>query len=250
MRKSTKRIDVQRELFDERAGINSGALWETVASPKPGPTDKNLFGHFVSHYASFSEQFALDAISNLSCCGQDVILDPFVGTGTTLSAATRLGLKSKGFDLSPFSVAVCKLRFAPQPSRSQFAQILTRRGRKEFSFDSFTEETRSLFSAKDLRLLSEQVPFSDEIDTRKWIRKILWSSPIRLTDHDYVFLCTVLAANKAAKVSTGSNPVWIRRLLDGENEQRSTLKVCWMSFKSDPVMSPRFDPPIFMSVSS
>lgn len=59
-----------------------------------------------------------------------VVLDPFMGGGTTGQEATRLGAKFVGADLNPVAWFVARMALAPQPSTldRQFRQVLARSG--------------------------------------------------------------------------------------------------------------------------
>ena len=48
---------------------------------------------------------------------RDKVLDPFVGSGTTLLAAKEMGVSSDGFDLSPLAVLASKTKSATYSSR-------------------------------------------------------------------------------------------------------------------------------------
>lgn len=53
-------------------------------------------------YAMFPMQFALDSIEKYTKRG-DAVLDPFMGRGTTLAAATMLGRNSAGIEINPIA---------------------------------------------------------------------------------------------------------------------------------------------------
>lgn len=61
---------------------------------------------------SFTGEIVEDMINkwNLNC--NDTILDPFAGAGTTLLAAKKAGIPSKGYDISPFAVLISRVKTA------------------------------------------------------------------------------------------------------------------------------------------
>jgi DNA modification methylase len=63
------------------------------------------------HPATFPEQLALDHISSWSNPG-DLVLDPFVGSGTTLKAARLLGRRAIGIDISKEYCDLCVTRLS------------------------------------------------------------------------------------------------------------------------------------------
>ena len=62
----------------------------------------------------YKEGFSVDLVKNLikefSRNSSGIILDPFVGSGTTFIAASELGFKSIGFEVNPFSNFLSKLK--------------------------------------------------------------------------------------------------------------------------------------------
>ena len=53
----------------------------------------------------------------------ELVLDPFVGSGTTLVSARDLGRNAVGFDLNPRYIQLCEARLAQQPLFSDTKQI-------------------------------------------------------------------------------------------------------------------------------
>ena len=67
-----------------------------------------IFGWY--HYIQdFTGQFAIDWLSRISR-PDDIIWEPFSGSGTTLVASKLMGLESHGYDISPFMVDVAKAK--------------------------------------------------------------------------------------------------------------------------------------------
>lgn len=66
--------------------------------------------HFFHHYtAKFIPQIPTKLIKRLTK-GNDIIADPFMGSGTTLVEAKRLGCNSYGFDTNPLAVKIAKAK--------------------------------------------------------------------------------------------------------------------------------------------
>lgn len=63
------------------------------------------------HPAPFPERMACDHIQSWSNKG-DIILDPFMGSGTTAKAAQELGRHYIGFEINPEYVEICQRRTA------------------------------------------------------------------------------------------------------------------------------------------
>ena len=65
----------------------------------------------TNHPAPFPERMAADHIASWSNKG-DVVLDPFMGSGTTAKAAQELGRHYIGFEINPEYVEICQRRTA------------------------------------------------------------------------------------------------------------------------------------------
>ena len=63
------------------------------------------------HPAVFPQRLALDHIASWSNKG-DIVLDPFMGSGTTAKAAQELGRHYIGFEINPEYVEICQRRTA------------------------------------------------------------------------------------------------------------------------------------------
>lgn len=90
----------------------------------------------------FSPQL-IEALLKAYCSPEAVILDPFVGSGTVLYEAARMGLTAYGYELNPSAWTFCKLyECANLPLRSREKAIgeLQARIEKEFPTVIFCEE--------------------------------------------------------------------------------------------------------------
>lgn len=76
-------------------GKMPGSVWEVTSDPLRVP---DYLG-FEDHFAPFPQEFPRKMISGW-CPAGGVVLDPFVGTGTTVMVARALGRQGVGLDLS------------------------------------------------------------------------------------------------------------------------------------------------------
>lgn len=81
-----------------------------IESPKRAADKKREAGETYSYYAGFSLHFAEELLRYLPFEDDAIVMDPWNGAGTTTVAATRVGLRSIGFDLNPAMVVVAKAR--------------------------------------------------------------------------------------------------------------------------------------------
>lgn len=75
------------------------------------------------HPATFPEKLAQDHIKSWSNEG-DLILDPFMGSGTTAKAAHQLNRKWVGIEINPNYVAIAKKRLEPYYNQSRLLPYL------------------------------------------------------------------------------------------------------------------------------
>ena len=75
-------------------------------------------GEITDHEAEFPEELARRVIQ-LFCPLGGMVLDPFVGTGTTAVVADRLGRGFIGIDIDPQNVSMAQERLRPTKRMSQ-----------------------------------------------------------------------------------------------------------------------------------
>lgn len=78
-----------------------------------GKNSEYKAAQFCGHPAPFPAELAEDHIASWSAPG-DVVLDPFVGSGTTAKAARDLGRRYVGFEINPDYCAIAEHRLAPR----------------------------------------------------------------------------------------------------------------------------------------
>lgn len=84
------------------------------------PVD-GLTHNFYRYPARFSPVFAKEAIKAFAAPG-DLVMDPFMGGGTTLVESSTLGCDSVGFDINSLAVFVSKVKTTPL-SKSQVKHL-------------------------------------------------------------------------------------------------------------------------------
>ena len=98
-----------------KRGVPLGDVWEI---PYLNPKAKERTG-----YPTQKPVILLKRIIQLATAPEDVVLDPFCGSGTTLVAAQALGRKAIGIDISPEAVQLTKERLhAPIISESSLLE--------------------------------------------------------------------------------------------------------------------------------
>jgi hypothetical protein len=101
--------------------VNIALLREAALDPAPlslGPRRTDSPHEFYRYPARFSPRFAAAAINCFSRPG-DVVLDPFVGGGTTAVEGQRLGRRVIAADLNPIATFVTRAKTAALPSKDR-----------------------------------------------------------------------------------------------------------------------------------
>ena len=102
-----------------KPGRNSAALHRELAPRfniwpiRSGSTNTTKDAIAFNHPATFPEKLARDHILSWSNEG-DVVLDPFLGSGTTAKMARAMGRHFIGIEVNPEYIEICKTRLAQQ----------------------------------------------------------------------------------------------------------------------------------------
>lgn len=86
------------------------AEWRHWVTPKDAKEKAVHRWYLFPH--SFTDNLVHALIDEWGLNGQDRILDPFVGAGTTLLAAKEMGVPSNGYDLSPLAILASNTKTA------------------------------------------------------------------------------------------------------------------------------------------
>lgn len=81
-------------------------------TPKLAPMGIRSRTRWYNFYAMFSESFTRATLEREAVRRDTVVLDPWLGSGTTTSIAAELGLPSIGFDINPTMVQISTGRLA------------------------------------------------------------------------------------------------------------------------------------------
>jgi hypothetical protein len=115
---------------------------------------KGLTHRYYTYPAGFSPKFVSSAIENLTKKG-DIVLDPFMGGGTSIVEGMRLGRKTVGVDLNYISFFVSKVKTTIlKPEQRKFIEKwiikFDKKLKNKIVLDKFTKTALSLINYKGL----------------------------------------------------------------------------------------------------
>lgn len=94
-----------------------------LTSPKRQHLTVTGRSSWYPYYAGFSPAFATEMLQACPLKGDRIAMDPWNGSGTTTSAATRLGFDSYGFDLNPVMAVVARARLLSYRLRESLSPL-------------------------------------------------------------------------------------------------------------------------------
>ena len=95
-----------------------------LPTPKVKPLDRSGVHGWLFYYAAFSAQFVKSLLTSLKLGPDNLILDPFVGCGTTSVEAKSLGIPSVGVELNPTAYYVSRAKVSWEPNHEQLENAL------------------------------------------------------------------------------------------------------------------------------
>jgi site-specific DNA-methyltransferase (adenine-specific) len=117
-------------IMGKKEGVPLSDVWDI---PYLNPKAKERVG-----YPTQKPLLLLERILSIVSDEGDVVLDPFLGSGTTLVACSLMGRKGIGIDISPDAIELCKKRLA-NPVRTE--SKLLENGRESYlNKDPFIEK--------------------------------------------------------------------------------------------------------------
>ncbi len=180
-----------------------------LPSPKMTPSDRMGVHRWHREYAAFSEKFAQASIEALMERGDETIFDPFLGSGTSLVAATKFNLKFFGSELSPFSALLSRTKAAYKADNNLVFSILGNVCHSEID----QTETIASFSKCDIEYAANVVANIEEMcgkSGKSLLQGLIMGDGVNWDSYRVALLSVILSARNVSKLSQGSNPVWFK----------------------------------------
>lgn len=197
---------------------------EQLPSAKVRPKDKVGVHAWTNFYASYSETFVESAVKTLKVKETDVVLDPFVGAGTTLIAAKKMGYQSIGFDIDPFSCFLSKAKLSQAIDHKKINKLL-RKTNSSIVSATFSQEALQLFDEECLQYATAVFNRIKKNIGRSsnFIHELLSDTDNKYDSEIVALTALCIGASESAKLMQGSNPTWYRKADVGEKDNLQAL---------------------------
>jgi DNA modification methylase len=149
--KQSKINDINLNRWKEYDNILTDSLWIFNKRDSSGAHNAGYWGNFIPQIPNqFIQRFTKKG---------DWILDPFVGSGTTLIEAKRLGRNSVGIDLSEQAVKLAEKNSAKEKNQFNTVDRIIKGDSSNFNFTSLLNE----LEIKNFQLIIMHPPYWDII---------------------------------------------------------------------------------------
>ncbi|MFJ7639411.1 DNA methyltransferase [Peribacillus sp. NPDC097225] len=183
-----------------------------VRTAKRGKNERQGVHNWHPYYAGYSENFVEDILDFMGADGDTIVLDPWMGSGTTALVCQKRGIKSIGIEINPVMVIFSKaksVRILDFDINEICISILDYTSDVSLSEDEYlnNEDTLQYLNKKSLNSLNKLQLAIDEISKR--LSGIL-SDPV-LIDSIKSFFYSVLfrCLRTVGNFKKGRNPTWL-----------------------------------------
>jgi len=182
---------------------------DLVRSPKLSASGPRWY----RYYAGFDPRFVSDVCDVFEVTDQSAVLDPWMGSGTTLGVAATRGAQVTGVDLNPAMVIVAKGRLLATDTIASLEPLglelasgyrrVTFRGREDPLRHWFDQESSAL-----VRGLAQQIRNALTAST-SWPIDVNTASSLS----SFYFVALFEAVTQAVRAYSSRNPTWIKRAI-------------------------------------
>ena len=210
--------ETQAELPLSRAG-----RWDALPSTKIKRPKRGDPFAWAYTYTSYSVDFAIQALLRLGASKKTLVLDPFVGSGTTLLACSLIGCSGLGIDISPFSLLLSRTRTAWRPDERLVSKYL----KANPSLDNQNASATHILSARDASYVNGVIRAMCKYQAIRpdalWC-KLLNDTKGHFDSEAVTLLSLTLGARTSAHVEKGSNPIWYKKIAEASATSESSLR--------------------------
>lgn len=134
--------------------------------------------HTLGHYpATMVPDMQLELMKGWSREGYKVMLDPFMGSGTTLVEAQKINLNTIGIDLNPYAILLSQVKthdYSTVAWASAITRIYSKLNEKEYSTPVHNFTKIDKWFRQDIILDLSKIRNVIKSENDVWIRRFLW----------------------------------------------------------------------------
>ncbi|MBD3653873.1 DNA methyltransferase [Kangiella sp.] len=197
----------------------------TLPSAKVKKEDKVGVHSWTNFYASFSESFVNHAIKALGINHDQTLLDPFVGSGTTVVSGYKANVTTIGIDVDPFSCLLSKAKVSLNANHKEVHKLL-RASKRTKSLKTFCSEAYNIFDNECLCYASTvftRLSRAIGVKQSKVFHTLLNDTQGTFDSATVALVALCIGASESANLVRGSNPTWFRKAVEGEKDNFEAL---------------------------
>jgi hypothetical protein len=182
----------------------------TLPSTKVHPSERVGVHSWFKDYSAFSAKFALAAIESIADSNKSVVFDPFLGTGTSLVASTKLGLPFVGVELSSFSALLSRAKVSQSADPETVLKLLKVKALADIDI---RPELMDYYSREDLSYTSTvfyEIAKLINKDSKQLLKALIEKKGKDYDSTRVALVILLLCARTVSKTLKGSNPVWYK----------------------------------------
>lgn len=211
--------------MDQIPLLSSKITLDELPSAKIKKIDRVGHHGWLNFYAAFSEGFSDSALESLGIKEGHVVLDPFLGSGTTAVSARKRNVSLVGWDLDPFACLLSRAKLATSANPEVVSSYL--KSGELADLQRFDRQASEVFDSACLKYASRvfsRIHKKVRGGRSKILGVICADSEGRYDSEVVALVALCIAASSSARLIKGSNPTWYRKGLPGEIDQVSVLK--------------------------
>ncbi|MDH6260006.1 hypothetical protein M2427_003940 [Bradyrhizobium sp. BR13661] len=198
--------------------------WDDLPSAKVKRPKKSDPFSWAYTYTGYSVDFAIQALLRLGVTRKAMVLDPFVGSGTSLLACSLLGCGGHGVDISPFSLLLSRSRIAWRPDeRLVFKYLKTKSSTHEDRHSS--KDVLRPNDASYVEGVVQAICKGRSVTPQTLWRKLMNDTTGRFDSEVVALLSMALGARDSTRLEKGSNPIWYRRVESQTESSQASLRI-------------------------
>lgn len=201
----------------------------TIRSAKRGANERRGVHSWHPYYAGYSEQFVEDMLNYFGANERSIVLDPWIGSGTTSLVCQRARIKTIGIEINPVMVHFSRAKVAQLLNENveQLAMAIVETAQDE-RLDDIQDKFKNVeeyLDIDDFISLSRLRVASDRVCNARFA-----SEPIR--EHVRSFFYSVLfrVLRSVGKFDKGRNPTWLVKQEAGSNLDKPSADELFLQF--------------------